>query len=104
MKSESGYLDQRDRALEKLEKDEKAARAQRMIDFFRFGGGVETDIDKLRSISARLANALSFVGQRCCKYRAERKCLIDCQGAVICDTTDLVLVDENGKAVGGKNA
>ncbi len=92
MKTGTANLDMKDRALEK----------ERVF---------ETDSDKLRrdlaqerQLKAEFTNALVWVGENVCKFRAERKCLINCAGAMACNTEDLALVDNNGKPVGGKNA
>ena len=50
------------------------------------------EIDDLRKRNAALENALEFVGRQVCAYRARGECLLDCQGAMVCDLTGLKLV------------
>jgi hypothetical protein len=57
-------------------------------------------LDATRLMNAQVLNALEFVGLNCCRWRAECKCLLDCPGSVVCNTSGLALVDDNGQPVG----
>jgi hypothetical protein len=58
------------------------------------------NLDATRLMNAQVLNALEFVGLNCCRWRAECKCLLDCPGSVVCNTSGLALVDDNGQPVG----
>ncbi len=51
-----------------------------------------TALQDLYQRNAALENALKFIGHHACLYRERGECLLDCLGAVVCDTTDLRLV------------
>ncbi len=59
----------------------------------------EPDSDKLRKMNAQILTAIEFVQKNCCKWAAQGECLIYCLGAIACDTTDLTLVDADGKEI-----